>query len=78
MRARLPKEPRKVAAISPYDRGMSEIHSPSVVHSHIQEKDGPCNGDLLQLMGKGSMILHFIGILFLEKKNDIDIELEVV
>ncbi|KAL6178367.1 hypothetical protein ACLB2K_049885 [Fragaria x ananassa] len=75
LRARLPKEPRKVAAISPYDRGMSEIHSPSVVHSQIQEKDGPCNGDLLQLMGKGIQQWKTVSV-YVNKKSQVIIKLK--
>ncbi|XP_050376191.1 VAN3-binding protein-like [Argentina anserina] len=75
LRARLPREPRKIAAISPYDRGMSEIHSPSAFHSHMLEKDGLCDGDLLQLLGKGIQQWKTVSV-YINKKSQVVIKLK--
>lgn len=76
LKARLPKEPRKNAAISPYDnRGMAEIPSPSAFHSHRAKQDGPCVGDLLQLMGKGIQQLKHVSV-YINKKSQVMIKLK--
>ncbi|KAM5572952.1 VAN3-binding protein [Rosa sericea] len=74
LKARLPKEPKKNAAISPYDRGMAEITSPSAFHSHVEEQDGPCDGDLLQLMGKGIQQWKSVSVYI--KKSQVMIKLK--
>ncbi|XP_062025762.1 VAN3-binding protein [Rosa rugosa] len=74
LKARLPKEPKKNAAISPYDRGMAEITSPSAFHSHMEEQDGPCDGDLLQLMGKGIQQWKSVSVYI--KKSQVMIKLK--
>ncbi|PRQ18225.1 putative pleckstrin-like, plant [Rosa chinensis] len=74
LKARLPKEPKKNAAISPYDRGMAEITSPLAFHSHMEEQDGPCDGDLLQLMGKGIQQWKSVSVYI--KKSQVMIKLK--
>lgn len=56
MKTRLPKEARKNAAISPYDKGMGESPSVGAFYSKVEEQqDPPCVGELLQLTGKGNL-----------------------
>lgn len=57
MKTRLPKEARKNAAISPYDKGMGESPSVGAFYSKVEEQqDPPCVGELLQLTGKGNVL----------------------
>lgn len=55
LKARLPKETRRNAAISPYDKGMAETHWISG-YSDEAEAHGPppCDGDLQQYTRKGN------------------------
>ncbi|KAL2348171.1 hypothetical protein Fmac_002171 [Flemingia macrophylla] len=52
--ARLPKEAKKNASISPYDK---ETHWLPAFdgHTHVLERHPPCLGDLLQLTDKGAL-----------------------
>lgn len=57
LKARLPKEARKNAAISPYETNSeAAVYKPQVAHG------SPCVGELLQLTPKGKIIycLRFI------------------
>ncbi|KAL7160458.1 hypothetical protein ABFS83_01G096200 [Erythranthe nasuta] len=55
LRERLPKEGKRSATISPYERNLADFQtqSPSTFRSDIEEDDLPCVGDLLQLTPKG-------------------------
>lgn len=64
MKARLPKEAKRSASISPYEKAIAGSPSPASFHSEVEEEDLPCVGDLLQLTQKGnsfSQLLIFIG-----------------
>ncbi|KAF2299070.1 hypothetical protein GH714_030385 [Hevea brasiliensis] len=52
LKARLPKEARKNAAISPYDRGIAETHWGSANIGEVAEQ-APCVGEVLQHTRKG-------------------------
>lgn len=55
LKARLPKEARKNAAISPYDKGMAETNPGAAFVSQMdQEHDSLCVGELFQLTRKGN------------------------
>ncbi|XP_012827301.1 PREDICTED: LOW QUALITY PROTEIN: uncharacterized protein LOC105948627 [Erythranthe guttata] len=56
LRERLPKEGKRSATISPYERNLADFQSqsPSTFRSDIEEDDLPCVGDLLQLTSKGN------------------------
>ncbi|KAJ6711777.1 hypothetical protein OIU79_008078 [Salix purpurea] len=58
LKARLPKEARRNAAISPYDRGMASSHWTSL-NGPLQEQGPPCVGELLQHTKKGPCSLCF-------------------
>lgn len=64
MKARLPKEAKRSASISPYEKAIAGSPSPASFHSEVEEEDLTCVGDLLQLTQKGnsfSQLLIFIG-----------------
>lgn len=66
LKARLPKEARKNASISPYERGIAETHWPDVFRSQPEEQGPPCAGELLQHTRKGNWTLNFsLGMLSL-------------
>lgn len=54
LKARLPKEAKKNASISPYDKGITETHWIPAFDSQMWERPPPCVGDLLQLTRKGN------------------------
>lgn len=54
LRARFPKEAKKNASISPYDRGVTETHCSPVSEGQMWENHSPCVGDLLQVTEKGN------------------------
>lgn len=70
LKARLPKEARKNASISPYDRGMAATHLGSAFIGQLEEQGPPCVGELLQHTRKGSYPLCYLTnfIEFLMKK----------
>ncbi|KAG8659479.1 VAN3-binding protein [Manihot esculenta] len=63
LKARLPKETRKNAAISPYDRGMAEIEEPV-----------PCVGEVLQRTRKGVLRWKHISVYI--KKSQVIIKIK--
>lgn len=62
MRARLTKEAKRSASISPYEKAIAGSPSPAAFCSEVEEEEIPCVGDLLQLTRKGSFdkLLIFI------------------
>jgi len=54
LKSRLPKEARRNAAISPYDRGVADTHWTSSSNGPFEEQGPPCVGELLQHTKKGS------------------------
>ena len=54
MKARLPKEAKKNAAISPYERSMTEAQWPAAFDTQMKEQNPPCEGELLQHTRKGN------------------------
>ena len=54
LKARLPKEAKKNAAISPYDRSLTESNWGAAFHSQIVEQSPPFVGELLQVTQKGN------------------------
>lgn len=57
LKARLPKEAKKNASISPYDRGILETHLFPAFDNPIWERPAPCVGDLLMLTRKGKWLI---------------------
>lgn len=57
MKARLPKEAKKNAAISPYERTMKETHWSAAFHTQMKEQNPPpCEGEVQQHTRKGKLI----------------------
>jgi hypothetical protein len=54
LRARFPKEAKKNASISPYDKGIVETQCPPAFEGQMLENLSPCEGDLLQVTEKGN------------------------
>ncbi|KAJ1383670.1 Pleckstrin-like, plant [Sesbania bispinosa] len=62
LRARLPKEAKKNASISPYDRAVAESLWLPAIEGQVWDRQPPCVGDLLQLTEKVIANHHVIGI----------------
>lgn len=52
LRSRLPKDAKKNAAISPYDKGLGDVLDP--YQSEIEDPKFPCVGELMQHTAKGT------------------------
>lgn len=55
LKARLPKEARRNAAISPYDRGVANTPHWTSLNGPVEERGPPCVGELLQQTKKGAL-----------------------
>ncbi|CAN1195466.1 VAN3-binding protein [Linum perenne] len=80
LKSRLPKEPKKNATISPYDRSMSDVdsNSDSVCHLEQQqpEQQGPtCDGELLQHTRKGALRWKKVSV-HVNKKSQVIIKIK--
>ncbi|CAI0418070.1 unnamed protein product [Linum tenue] len=78
LKSRLPKEARKNAAISPYDRAMSDVDSTSslVSQSEDQQQLTPaCDGDLLQHTRKGALRWKKVSV-HINKKSQVVIKIK--
>ncbi|KAA8522215.1 hypothetical protein F0562_012888 [Nyssa sinensis] len=75
LKARLPKEPRKSAAISPYDKVISEGHWSAAFHGEIEEQELPCISDLLQYTRKGVLRWKRVCV-YINKKSQVMIKLK--
>ncbi|KAI3468965.1 hypothetical protein Pfo_025628 [Paulownia fortunei] len=75
LKARLPKEAKRSAAISPYEKTIADSHSPAAFHSEIEEEDLPCVGDLLQLTRKGVLRWKNVSV-YINKACQVTIKLK--
>ncbi|XVF51767.1 hypothetical protein PTKIN_Ptkin04bG0211000 [Pterospermum kingtungense] len=75
LRARLPKEAKKNAAISPYERSMTEAHWAAVFNTQMKEQNPPCEGDLLQHTRKGVLRWKRVYV-YINKKSQVMIKLK--
>ncbi|KAB2632451.1 hypothetical protein D8674_028698 [Pyrus ussuriensis x Pyrus communis] len=76
LKTRLPKEARKNAAISPYDKGMGESPSVGAFYSKVEEQqDPPCVGELLQLTGKGVLQWKHVSV-YINNKSQVVVKLK--
>ncbi|KAJ0106414.1 hypothetical protein Patl1_18466 [Pistacia atlantica] len=75
LKARLPKEARKNASISPYERGIAETHWPDVFRSQSEEQGPPCAGELLQHTRKGVLRWKFASV-YINKKSQVIVTLK--
>lgn len=74
LKARLPKEARRNAAISPYDRGMASSHWTSL-NGPLQEQGPPCVGELLQHTKKGVLRWKHVTV-YINKKSQVLIKIK--
>ncbi|KAI4327140.1 hypothetical protein L6164_019637 [Bauhinia variegata] len=75
LKARLPKEAKKNASISPYDRGVTETHWLPSLESQTWEQYPPCVGDLLQLTRKGDLRWKHVSV-YVNKKFQVIIKIK--
>lgn len=54
LRARLPKDAKRNASISPYDKGLGDVHCLHPFQNELEEQKFPCIGELLQHTKKGT------------------------
>lgn len=75
LKTRLPKEAKKNASISPYDKGMTESQRIAAFHSEIEDQDPPCIGDLLQHTQKGLLRWKRVSV-YVNKKSQVMIKIK--
>ncbi|EEF31724.1 conserved hypothetical protein [Ricinus communis] len=76
LRARLPKEAKKNAAISPCDRGMADTSWDSAYSSgEVEAQAPPCNGELMQHTRKGVLRWKLISV-YINKKSEVIIKIK--
>ncbi|XWS49723.1 hypothetical protein CRYUN_Cryun12cG0027500 [Craigia yunnanensis] len=75
LKARLPKEAKKNAAISPYERSMTEAHWSAAFHTQMKEQNPPCEGELLQHTRKGVLRWKRVYV-YINKKSQVMIQLK--
>lgn len=75
LKARLPKEAKKNAAISPYDRSLTESNWGAAFHSQIVEQSPPFVGELLQVTQKGVLRWKHVSV-YINKKSQVMIKLK--
>ncbi|XP_040988017.1 VAN3-binding protein [Juglans microcarpa x Juglans regia] len=75
LKARLPKEAKKNASISPYDRGMIGTDWSAGFHSRMVEQSPPFVGELLQVTQKGVLRWKHVSV-YINKKSQVIIKLK--
>ncbi|XP_038990527.1 VAN3-binding protein-like isoform X2 [Hibiscus syriacus] len=77
LKARLPKEAKKNAAISPYERSLIETHwAAAAAGFHAQmDQNPPCQGELLQHTRKGVLRGKRVNV-YINKKSQVMIKLK--
>ncbi|GAB4858057.1 hypothetical protein Ancab_015959 [Ancistrocladus abbreviatus] len=75
LRARLPKEARRNAAISPYDRSAADAHHVDPFQRENEDPHLPCVGELLLHTGKGGLRWKHVSV-YINKKSQVMIKLK--
>lgn len=75
LRARLPKDAKRNAAISPYDKGLVDANSLDSYHSETEEPKFPCVGELMQHTKKGGLRWKQVTI-YVNKKSQVILKLK--
>ncbi|XP_027360072.1 VAN3-binding protein-like [Abrus precatorius] len=73
--ARLPKEAKKNASISPYDKVIAETHWVPAFEGQMRERYPPCVGDLLQVTEKGALRWKHVHV-YINKKCQVKIKIK--
>ncbi|GAU29316.1 hypothetical protein TSUD_226870 [Trifolium subterraneum] len=74
LRARFPKEAKKNASISPYDKGIAETQCPPAFEGPMLENLSPCVGDLLQVTEKGALRSKHVSV-YINRKYQVKIKI---
>lgn len=75
LKARLPKEARRNAAISPYDRGVANTPYWTSLNGPLEERGPPCFGELLQHTKKGALRWKHVTV-YINKKSQVLIKIK--
>ncbi|XVF52601.1 hypothetical protein PTKIN_Ptkin05aG0031400 [Pterospermum kingtungense] len=76
LKSRLPKEAKKNAAISPYERRITEAHWSAAFRTQIKDQNNPpCEGELLQNTRKGVLRWKRVSV-YINKKSQVMIQLK--
>lgn len=75
LKARLPKEARRNAAISPYDRGVANTPYWTSLNGPLEERGPPCVGELLQHTKKGALRWKHVTV-YINKKSQVLIKIK--
>ncbi|GMJ04838.1 FORKED-LIKE5 [Hibiscus trionum] len=72
LKARLPKEAKKNAAISPYEKSLAETHWAAGFHTQMKP---PCQGEVLQHTRKGVLRWKRVNV-YINKKSQVMVKLK--
>ncbi|XP_021767973.1 VAN3-binding protein-like [Chenopodium quinoa] len=75
LRSRLPKDAKRNAAISPYDKGLGDANSVDPYHSETEEPKFPCIGELMQHSKKGGLRWKQVTV-YINKKSQVILKLK--
>ncbi|XP_074268873.1 VAN3-binding protein [Silene latifolia] len=75
LRARLPKDAKKNASISPYDKGLGDVNQLDPYNSESEEHKFPCVGELMQHTTKGGLRWRQVSI-YINKKSQVMLKLK--
>ncbi|KAJ8449414.1 hypothetical protein Cgig2_002546 [Carnegiea gigantea] len=75
LRARLPKDAKRNASISPYEKGLGDVHCLDPFQNELEEQKFPCIGELLQHTEKGGLRWKQVST-YINKKAQVMIKLK--
>ncbi|KAK9716352.1 hypothetical protein RND81_06G227700 [Saponaria officinalis] len=75
LRSRLPKDGKKNATISPYDKGLGEVNHLDAYNSETEDHKFPCVGELQQHTSKGGLRWRQVSI-YINKKSQVMLTLK--
>ncbi|CAL0313750.1 unnamed protein product [Lupinus luteus] len=75
LRSRLPKESKRNASISPYDKGITQTHRLPAFEGQVWLHHPPCEGDLLQLTRKSVLRWKHVSV-YINKKCQVIVKIK--
>lgn len=75
LRARLPKDGKRNASISPYDKGLGEVQCFDPFQNDMEEQQFPCTGEILQHTKQGGLRWKHVSI-YINKKSQVIVKLK--
>lgn len=75
LKARLPKEPKKNATVSPYDKAITGSHKVVTMQCGMDPIDPPCIGELLQHTRKGKLQWKHVSV-YVNKKSQVMVKIK--